>query len=178
MISPRLNKLLAATGITVVLIGLGAAMTYTPVGPPQYDEPLEFKPSCHIVHETEHVMFPSNIVVAESYVGTFVWDANSFPQKLELTATESQTINSNSGIVRVISGHGTYRVGGVTEFDFQIKILNDGTVEMIESNPSTANFITDGRHVGEVEEDGTIRARWEDNRFPDRSGTLVLRPQF
>ncbi len=177
MISPKLNNLLAATGITVLFVGVGIATTYTPVEPPLHiDEPYFEGMPCHILAETDDTMFPADIVVADAYIGTFIWDGDGMSQKLELTVNETQTLNENSGITRVISGRGTYESYRMTNIDFQLRIRSDGRVEMIESNPSSTNFITDGRHVGEVESDGTIRARWEDAQLPHRSGTLTLLP--
>lgn len=67
------------------------------------------------------------------------------------------------------------RVRGVTKIDIRARIdPEDGRFRMWESNPDTANFVTNGQHVGETS-DGfrRLRATWKGD---DGSlGTLELR---
>jgi hypothetical protein len=116
--------------------------------------------------------------VPDFYQGTFQWDGSSNVQRVALDVQEvsNQDLGHRkaAGTTIVATGRGTYTTTRDTHFTFRIEVdPRTGAFTMVESEPSTDDFVTAGFHTGEVGASlETIQARWQGH--DGMTGTLTL----
>lgn len=155
MLAPRTQILLTLPALAV------ASLVLTTPGPAKSPTPIATPMPAPDIARYE---LPSHLN------GSFQWDGDAHMQTAALDVEQFE--RSADGTALVATGRGTYEADA--HFSFRIEVdTRTGRFTMTESDPSVANFITNGQHVGFVHDDGnTLVGRWSDEQ--GGSGTLEL----
>lgn len=117
----------------------------------------------------EHVPIMAAEDFPRQFEGTYFWDGEQTPHYTKLIVADVTEVDEDL----IVKGRGVYVTSRTVSFSFEMRIGPDGSFEMVESEPSAANFVTDGAHSGRFDvEKLSVRARWSDSN--QMHGTLRL----
>lgn len=107
-----------------------------------------------------------------SWAGEFKWDDSPEIQVVEVQLEDSRIMDSNEV---EFWGKGRYITDRVVPIDFRVRINPETlAVEIWESNPNVAGFVSNGSHRGHIDRELTrIEATWTSNENR-HAGTLRL----